>query len=128
MIKKRFNRAIRLIALAIAGLVLSGCSKFEEDSKSNNSSDSTSSKVAVTDITLNKPTLTIKVGETYQFVPEVIPANATNKKVTWKSSNTTLATISNAGLLSALKPGVVNIFCTTVDGNKSAKCEVTVKQ
>ncbi len=130
MIKKHFKLAICFLALA--GAMLSGCSKYEDDPKQDQgqgqSQSSSSSKVAVTDVTLNKPTLTIKVGETYQFVPEVIPNNATNKRVTWTSGNTTLATISSSGLLTALKAGVVNIFCTTVDGNKAAKCEVTIKQ
>lgn len=126
MIKKRFNLAICL--LAFAGIMLSGCSKLEKDPTRDQDQNSSSSKVAVTGVRLDKPTLTIKVGETYQFVPEIFPDNATNKKVTWKSSNTTKATISNTGLLTALQTGVVDIFCRTVDGDKAAKCEVTIKQ
>ncbi|MDV3426905.1 MAG: Ig-like domain-containing protein [Bacillota bacterium] len=55
----------------------------------------------------------------------VLPSNATNKNVTWSSSNTNIATVSN-GLVSGVSQGNVRITVTTVDGNYTAYCDITI--
>lgn len=68
----------------------------------------------------------VKIGTTYTFNPEFNPAKATNKILTWKSSDENVATIDNEGKLTALKKGSTIITATSKDGNKVATCTVTV--
>lgn len=85
-----------------------------------------SCKEPVTDITLNKNELTLIPGETETLIATVYPADASNDKVTWKSSNPNVATVNNDGLVTAVTNGTVIITVTTQDGNKKAECSVTV--
>ena len=80
----------------------------------------------VTSVSLNKSTATLTEGETLTLTATVNPSNATNKNVSWKSSNTSVATVSN-GKVTAVKAGSATITVTTEDGDKTATCEVTVK-
>lgn len=81
--------------------------------------------VAVTGVTLNKTALSLKAGASETLTATVAPSNAANKNVTWKSSNTAVATVSG-GKVTAVKAGTATITVTTADGNKSATCTVTV--
>ena len=56
----------------------------------------------------------------------VLPENATNKDVTWASSDETVATVTN-GNITPIKAGETTITVTTVDGNKTAQCELLIK-
>jgi len=82
--------------------------------------------VPVTGVTLNHSALTLTAGNTTVLTAEVTPDNATNKNVTWSSGNTNVATVSD-GVVTAHAPGTVVITVTTVDGNKTATCVVTVQ-
>ncbi|MDR3586111.1 MAG: Ig-like domain-containing protein, partial [Desulfosporosinus sp.] len=73
-------------------------------------------------------TLTAKVGTTITLAAVIAPTTATLKTVTWSSSDTTIATVSAAGVIKPLKVGTVEITATTTDGGKTAKCNVTVIQ
>ena len=57
----------------------------------------------------------------------VSPKNATNQKITWKSSNKKIATVSSKGVVTGKKKGTVKITVTTADGKKTASCTVMVK-
>ncbi len=83
--------------------------------------------VAVTGVTLNKTeaTLTAK-GQTVQLTAMVAPANATNKNVTYATSDEKVATVTPEGLVTAVAKGTADITVTTADGNKTAVCKVTV--
>ncbi|GEM_PF-325144 len=87
----------------------------------------TTPAVQVTGVTLNETKLDLDAGETTQLVAEVTPADATNKQVTWSSSNEEVAKVSADGLVTAMAGvgGTTIITCTTVDGGKTATCEVT---
>ena len=81
---------------------------------------------AVTGVTLNKASTTIIVGATEQLTATEAPANATNQKVSWASSDQTKATVSASGLVTAVAAGPATITVTTVDGSFTATCTVTV--
>ena len=87
---------------------------------------STSCKKEVTGVTLNKTTLTLVKGGTEKLIATVTPDNATDKKVTWSSDNSEVATVSTDGTVTAKSAGKATITVTTNDGNKTATCAVTV--
>ena len=67
------------------------------------------------------------VGETLQLSASVLPYNTTNKNIQWSSTNSEIATVSESGLVSAIKDGNVQIIASTTDGsNLSAICEISV--
>jgi uncharacterized protein YjdB len=82
--------------------------------------------VAVTGVTLSPTTATLLVNATQQLTPTVSPATATNKTVTYSSSNTAIATVNTAGLITAIASGTATITVTTQDGAKTETCVVTV--
>lgn len=82
--------------------------------------------VAVTEVSLNTKAVTLKVGETYQLKETVLPENATDKTVTWTSSNTKAATVSG-GAVTAVGTGSAVIIVKTNSGAKTASCTVTVQ-
>ena len=81
--------------------------------------------VAVTDVSLNKTRTTLTVGDKVTLTATVAPANATNKAVTWTSDNESVATVAN-GVVTAKAAGTAVITVSSVDGNKTATCTVTV--
>lgn len=84
--------------------------------------------VDVTGVTINTVSTTIYVGSTYQLVATVLPINATDKAVTWSSSDSTIATVSNNGLVTAVASGATTITVTTHDGGYTASCAVAVEE
>ncbi len=84
--------------------------------------------VPATNVTLDKTEVDIRVGESYQLTATVEPENAIDKAVIWSSSNETVATVSDTGLVKALKGGTAVITVQTTDGTKSASCLVNTKQ
>lgn len=77
----------------------------------------------VTSVTLNKTTASLKVGETVTLAATVNPSDATDKSVTWTTSDATVATVSN-GVVTAKKLGTATI--TAKAGEKTASCSITV--
>ena len=84
----------------------------------------TSSTVAASGISLDKPALSLVVGDTEVLTAAVMPADATDKTVTWTSSDTAVATVEN-GIVTAKKAGTAVVIATTSNG-KTASCTVTV--
>ena len=78
-----------------------------------------------TDVTLDKSTLNVQIGGTAALTATVQPSDATNKNVTWESSNTAIATVTN-GQVKGIAEGTATITVKTVDGNKTATCTVSV--
>ena len=82
--------------------------------------------VAVTGVTLDQTTLTLTVPETATLVATVAPADATDNSVIWISDNDAVATVAE-GVVTAVAEGTATITVTTVDGNFTATCVVTVQ-
>lgn len=81
--------------------------------------------IPVTSITLNQEEITLTEGESFSLTATVSPSDATDKTVTWNSSNTTVAQVSQNGRVEALKEGLARITATCAD--RSAQCVVVVK-
>lgn len=83
----------------------------------------------VTSIKLNRSKVTIDKGRSIRLVATVTPNDANNKALTWKSSNTNIATVNNNGYVKAIKTGKATIIVSSSDGsNITAKCDITVIQ
>ena len=83
--------------------------------------------IPVTEIILNKTSLSLNETQEETLKATVRPDNATDKTVTWSSSNTSVATVSSSGLVTAKAAGAATITCKANDGSgKYATCKVTV--
>jgi len=80
----------------------------------------------VSNITLSDTSLTLKAGGSKQLTAVVTPADATDPTYKYTSSNATVATVSNDGLVTAVGPGTATITCASNDGGATASCSVTV--
>lgn len=94
--------------------------------ENSQSQDGTETNIAVNKISLNKDKITIYKGESTNLVATIEPTNATNKDVTWTSSNETIASVDQQGKVVAKEKGKSIITVTTIDGNFSANCEIEV--
>lgn len=84
--------------------------------------------IPVTSVSLNESSLEIYVDDTdVSLSATVLPENASNKNVAWSSSDVAVATV-DAGAITPKKAGNAVITVTTVDGNKNASCQLTVKE
>ncbi len=84
------------------------------------------SVIRVEGVTLNKIEISLKKGAEETLIPTVSPENATNKNVTWSSSNINIATVDENGKVKAVSKGIAVITVKTVDGKFKATCQVTV--
>ncbi|MDR1813996.1 MAG: C10 family peptidase [Tannerella sp.] len=85
------------------------------------------SHIAVTSVLLNASEKTLTEGGSYQFTATVKPDNATDKSLSWSSSDPAVASVDHTGLVTAKSAGDATITVTTTDGGKTADCVVTVK-
>ena len=104
-------------ASVVTPIVLSSCGKQRDQQV-----------VHVTNVTLNKDKLELAEGETVQLKATILPTNATNKNVTWTSSNESIATVDQSGNVKAVSKGTATITVTTKDGGHTATCLVTVTE
>jgi uncharacterized protein YjdB len=81
---------------------------------------------AVSGVKLNKSSVVLAVGGTETLIPTLQPANAGNRALTWSSSDTTIAAVSNDGVISGVALGTATITVTTAEGAFTAACEVTI--
>ena len=85
--------------------------------------------IMATEISLNQSQMNLHVGNCSQLIATVLPDSTTNKVVTWNSSDSNIAIVSNNGTVTALASGFVTITAMTTDGsNLSASCDVTVTE
>ena len=85
--------------------------------------------VKVTSVTLNKTSASVEKGKTVALTASVAPSNAINKAVSWSTSNSSVATVSSTGVVTAVSKGTAVITATAKDGSgKSATCNITVTE
>ena len=85
--------------------------------------------VPVDSVTLDKSELTLTEGDTETLTATVLPDDATNKSVTWSSSNEAVATVDQNGTVTAIAVGSATVTATSqTDSTKSASCEVAVEK
>ena len=111
----------------------SSSSSNKNDSSNSNRNNTSNTKpsqtVKVTSVSLNKTSAEIYLNNSTGFSVSatVSPSNATNKNITWSSSNSNIASVNN-GYITAHNPGTATITVKTVDGNKQASINVVVKK
>lgn len=88
--------------------------------------DSGSSAVYVSDISLSHTSISLTFGQSFTLSATISPSNATNKSVTWTSSNSAVATVS-CGIVKAKKAGTATVYAISSNGRK-AGCAVTVAE
>lgn len=113
---KRRLIALFTILLSVSLIATYSCKKEKDKS------------VAVTEVRLDKTATTLVEGDTEELMATVMPENATDKGIEWKSDNESVATVSQTGLVTALKDGSATITVITNDGEFRASCEVTVNK
>ena len=92
---------------------------------SNNPTSNADGNIAVQGVSLNYDSITLNQGKSVSLIANISPTDASNKEVTWSSSNESVATVDN-GKVKALALGNSNISVTTVDGGFTASCKITV--
>ncbi|MBP5501668.1 MAG: Ig domain-containing protein [Bacteroidales bacterium] len=111
-----------LLSLSLFALPSCGSDK-EDEPKPEPNPEPQSTIIPVSSLTLDNTSITIVEGETFTLTATVTPDNATDKTVTWTSSDATVATVSD-GKVTAVKEGAATI--TAKAGDKTAECKVTV--
>ena len=106
----------QIITILLFIVMCCACSKESE-------SDLEPTFINVTSIMLSQTSVTLSSGESVSLTATITPENATNKTITWSSSNTSIATVSN-GKVTAVAVGKATI--TAKIGNVKAECSVTV--
>ena len=109
----------------------SGSSSTSGSSSSSSSSSKTTtsvpSTIAVTEIQIEEKIEDMEIGENEKLTAIITPSNATDKNVTWKSSDESIATVDSTGEVTAKKSGVVIITATT-SNRKSSTITINVKE
>lgn len=86
-------------------------------------------EIKIKKISFSKKKLSGKTGEKIKLSPVIKPSNATNKKLSYSSSNKKLATVDSKGVVTLKKKGTVTITCKAKDGSKKkAKVKITIKK
>ena len=112
-----------IIAIAaIIGFTFTAC---DNDTTNSNQPNPPGGNIAVTSVSLCTASATFSVGGTVRLTAKVIPTNATNRAVTWSSSDNAVATVSD-GVVTGVSAGTATITVTTVDGNRIASSVITV--
>jgi len=108
--------------------VAAACTFAACDKKENEQGQGQEQKkdVAVTGVTLSKTTAILAMDSSLTLTATVLPDSATNKTVTWESTNPAVASVVQTGLVTAVALGNATITVTTQDGGKTASCAVTV--
>ncbi|MBR1629177.1 MAG: Ig-like domain-containing protein [Lachnospiraceae bacterium] len=98
-----------------------------DDENAGDDVDGEDEEIYVTEISLNKTSASVVKNKTLQLSATVEPSDATDSSVTWESSNSSIATVSQSGLVTAKAKGSATITATANDrSGESAACKITV--
>ncbi len=126
MLRKRKKLMVALLAVCISVAPTTMAFAAEKGTSTVETTAKVAATVKATSVKLNKTSLSLNTGAT-STLTATVSSTATNKKVTWTSSNSSVATVDSTGKVTAKKAGTATITCKTADGsNKSATCKVTV--
>lgn len=127
MLKNGLVGTTALLIGTMLAFTLVGCGTEVVSSSPGNSGGGSNSLVPVTGVTLSADNHNLTVGgPAVNLTATVAPANASNKNITWISSNTGVATVSNNGTVTAISAGTTTIIVSTQDGGKTAVCTITI--
>ena len=87
----------------------------------------TNDSVDVEEIVLNPKNVNLKVGETSQITSKVLPENATNRELVWSSSDSSIVTVDDKGVIKGVKAGTATITAKTKDGKVVSTVKVTIE-
>ncbi len=87
----------------------------------------TNDSVDVEEIVLNPKNVNLKVGETSQITSKVLPENATNRELVWSSSDSSIVTVDDKGVIKGVKAGTATITVKTKDGKVVSTVKVTIE-
>ena len=124
---------MKLFRIALFATLLSvgiaSCGGSKDDPINNVTPTPTPSNttVKVESVAVSSATVSLTEGDSQTITVTISPSNATDKKYTFSSSDTSIVTIDENGKITAVKAGEATITVTTSDGNKTATCKVTVK-
>ena len=114
IIKTLLVPTLEITAIGAVAAISTSCWSGKKDS------------IHVTDVTLNKDSATLFIGDTETLIPTVLPEYATDKSVAWISIDTNVATVDSNGTITAVGSGNAAITVTTHDGGYTATCDVVV--
>lgn len=124
------NAAVATVdELGVVRFISSGSANITavtQDGSITKSRKVTFDKTSVTGIEISDTAKSISTFETAYLNANALPADASDKRITWMSSDPTIASVDNSGKLSGLKPGTVTLTAKTTDGGFTATCAVTV--
>ncbi|MCL6260786.1 Ig-like domain-containing protein [Aquiflexum sp. TKW24L] len=103
-----------------------GSSNFSNAWGFTTKTSSITETVPVTGISISPTKASLEISKTLQLVSTLSPSNASNKTVTWTSSDPTIAGVSSSGLVTGIKSGSANVTAKSQDGNFTATSQITV--
>lgn len=124
MKKKNFIKILFSIGLSLCA---AACNKPIKETDNSGEEEIVDKDINVTSISLDHSILSLDVDESFLLKINISPNNATNQNVVWTSDLPSVATVSDEGLVFAIKEGEAIITVTTIDGGYSDYCRVIVK-
>ncbi|KAA8784353.1 DUF4959 domain-containing protein [Paenibacillus amylolyticus] len=123
-----FLREIEQQVTLTATISLGGSQVTKEFIVNLRPKDDSIEQIAVKGVSLNKSTLRLSVGDSEALVATISPLNATNKRVTWTSSDSSVANVNLAGNVTAVSEGTATITVQTEDGDYIAVSTISVQE
>ena len=112
-------------AMFMTCIGFSGCDENNDDDPENGNEE-VDNIVSVTGVVLDETSITTNVDGSITLTATILPDNASDKGITWKSSDLSIATV-NDGIVTGIAPGKATIAVITKDGNITAECEVSIE-
>lgn len=120
-------KILKLLTTLLVAVALLSCSKGKEIApQKEDTDDKVTPPIAVYQISLDKYKTTLYKGENTNLVSAIFPEIASNKEVSWSSSDGAVATVDQEGRVTAVAAGETTITAKTADQDKTATCHVVV--